>query len=142
MDSQTTRTRHGAALSLLVVLGLLASTQPARAGGDRIFADGFDPCCQIGGTLTGLSGSGLVLHLDAGAVHEDKAIASNGLYQFAASVPTGTSYSLSFSSQPSGQTCSFSITGGTMGSSDIGNADVVCGGNLRWDQGNWGEPWN
>lgn len=142
MDSQTTRTWHGAALGLLALLGLLASTQPAYAAPDRIFADGFEPCCQIGGTVSGLAGSGLVLQLDAGAIHESKPIAANGLYQFTSNVPTGTSFSLSISSQPGGQTCSVTITGGTMGSSDLSNADVVCGGNLHWNQGNWGEPWN
>lgn len=141
MDTQGTSTSVATVIGMLVVLGLVLPLHAAQAGNDRIFADGFDPCCQIGGTVSGLAGSGLVLHLDAGAISEDRPVTANGLYQFAASVPTGTAYSLSFTTQPSGQTCTLSVTNGTIGSADIDNANVTCGDNLIWNQGDWGEPW-
>lgn len=135
-----TTLRTSVLLALLVLPGLAA---PARAGSDRIFADGFDPCCQIGGTVSALSGSGLVLHLDAGSVAEDLPIAANGLYDFVASVPTGIGWAVSVASQPSGQTCTIANASGTMGSIDIDNVDVSCGEipELIWDQGNWGQDW-
>ncbi|MGB8636453.1 MAG: hypothetical protein WCD66_05540 [Rhodanobacteraceae bacterium] len=126
--------------SFIALLALPLAAQAAT--GDRIFEDGFDPCCSIGGTVSGLSGSGLVLHLHAGSIDEDKPIAANGLYRFAASVPTGTTYSLTVGTQPAGQTCSFTISGGNMGTSNIDNADLTCSGNLQWDSGTWGQDWN
>lgn len=65
----------------LVATALLAGlwlTSAAAGSPDHIFADGFDPCCQIGGTVSGLSSSGLVLHLSATAISEDHAISGNG----------------------------------------------------------------
>lgn len=122
---------------------LLLAQSVNAAPPDRIFADGFEPCCRIGGTVSGLAAAGLVLHLDADTIHADKPVAGNGLYGFfAAAVPPGTAYSLSISAQPSGQTCAFTISAGTMGNSTIENADVICTGNLSWDSGNWGSNWN
>lgn len=131
----------GAALALLAVTGLFAPVLPVHAGSERIFANGFEPCCQIGGTVSGLVGSGLVLQLDAGASSEGRPIVGNGLYRFAANVAPGTAYSIGITGQPDSQTCTLSISGGSMGSADVENANVACGGNLIWDQGNWGEPW-
>lgn len=129
---------------LIVCLACLVPAIPAHAADDRIFANGFDPCCRIGGTVSGLAGSDLVLHLTAGAISEDKPISDNGLYNFAASVPPGTAYTLSVTTQPGSQTCSFTTTSGSMGSSDIDNADVACAvtSNLVWDSGTWGQDWN
>jgi hypothetical protein len=131
---------------LLIAVSVIAlPARPAAAATqDRIFANGFDPCCRIGGTVSGLAGTGLVLHLAAGSIAEDKAIAGNGLYDFAASVPPGTAYALSIKTQPSGQTCTLGITGGTMGSADVANADVACANTpkLIWDSGTWGQDWN
>jgi hypothetical protein len=120
---------------------LVAATAAAQAD-DRIFADGFEPCCRIGGVVSGLSGGGLVLQLTAVSVNEDKPIAGNGIYDFVSSVPTGTAYALSVKTQPTGQTCSLTISGGTMGLSNIDNADVICVGNLNWNSGTWGQNWN
>jgi hypothetical protein len=120
---------------------LLASSAAANAG-DRIFADGFEACCRIGGTVYGLSGNGLVLHLSAGVVNENRPIASNGVYDFQSTVPPGTAFTLSIGTQPNAQVCSYTLSGGTMGNASITNADLVCGGNLIWNSGNWGQNWN
>lgn len=142
MNAHRTFTRSRAMLTLTTILGLLASSQPAHAGNnDRIFAGDFDPCCQIGGTLSGLSGSGLVLHLDAGSITEDRAIGDDGLYAFAASVAPGASYNVSIGTQPVGQSCTLANASGTMGNADIDNVAVTCGDGLIWDQGDWGNPW-
>ncbi len=128
-------------LYALVPAALLAGlwlTAASAANSDRIFANGFDPCCQIGGTVSGLSGSGLVLHLAAGAIVEDHAIHQNGLYDFSASVPPSTAWTVTVKTQPPAQICQLSNTSGTMGSSNVDNVDVSCGSNaLIWDDGSW-----
>jgi hypothetical protein len=134
---------RAAAILAAVAASVLMSLKPVHAASpERIFANGFDPCCRIGGTVSGLSGAGLVLHLGFGAIAEDKPIAGNGLYGFAASVPPGTAYTLGVKTQPAGQTCALAVAGGSMGSGDIDNADVTCTGNLKWDSGTWGQDWN
>jgi hypothetical protein len=126
----------------IALLPALMTALPAVAGGDRLFADGFEPCCRIGGTVSGLADGGLVLHLAAGDIAEDRPVSANGIYDFTASVPPGTHYALAVATQPDAQTCRLSIDGGTMGGSAIDNADVVCTGNLEWDGGTWGQDWN
>ena len=127
---------------LIAVLGLCC-TIPAHAGeSERLFQDGFDPCCRLGGTISGLIGDSLVLHLSAGPIEEDRAIsASNGAprpYDFAASV-SGGPFSVSILSQPVGQTCSLVNASGTVGSTAIDDIDASCVNTpgLIWDQGNW-----
>ncbi len=106
--------------------------------GDRIFANGFDPCCQVGGTVSGLSGNGLVLYLAAGALSENHAVNGNGPYDFAASVPTGTAWTVSVQTQLAGQVCSLINASGTMGSANVSDVDATCGNSaLIWDQGDW-----
>ncbi|MGH6682614.1 MAG: hypothetical protein ACRECA_01595 [Pseudolabrys sp.] len=133
------------ALLALTLIGA-AWSAPSRANSattDRIFADGFENCCRLGGTVAGLSGSGLVLHLAAGSIAEDKPIGGSGLYNFIHPVPPGVVYTLSIKTQPNGQTCSLQTTGGTMGTTPFDNADVSCGGNLIWDRGSWDSGnWN
>jgi hypothetical protein len=132
------------AASILAAAALMSPWMlPAHAASpQRIFANGFDPCCRIGGTVSGLGGMGLVLHLVFGSTAEDRPIAANGLYGFSASVPPGTAYTLGVKIQPAGQTCALAVTGGSMVNSDIDNADVTCTGNLKWDSGTWGQDWN
>lgn len=123
------------ATALLAGLWLISA---AAGSPDRIFADGFDPCCRIGGYVSGLSGNGLVLHLNTTAINENRTISGNGPYNFAASVPSGTSWSVSVQTQPGGQACTVSNASGTITGSNIDNVDVSCGSSaLIWDQGNW-----
>lgn len=139
MDKPGTRINiHG----LLALLALQIAPN-AMAGNDRLFANGFDPCCQLGGTVTGLSGGSLVLHLSAGAINENRSIARNGPYRFAASIPPGTAYTVSIDTQPNGQSCGLANATGTMGSTSIDTADASCGASpdLIWNQGNWGQDW-
>lgn len=57
----------------------------------------------IGGTLSGLSGSGLVLQNNAS---DNLALAANGSFRFATLLATGHPYSVTVLTQPSGQICS------------------------------------
>ena len=127
----------------LLALGLAGSALPANAS-DRIFADGFDPCCTLGGKVIGLTGKGLVLHLDAGAISEDKPVPANGgehrVYTFSNAAPTGTSFTVTISTQPTGQTCTLSNASGTVLGMSVTNINATCAAGaagLVWDDGHW-----
>lgn len=143
MRPQPATTNAGAALALFGVLGLVLPLHTAQAGNDRIFTDGFEPCCQVGGTVSGLTGGGLVLHYDGNAMGENLPVFGNGPYNFAISVDSGTNYVVGVDTQPNGQTCSIANATGTMGSTDVDNVDVTCAAtsDLLWDQGQWGDNW-
>ena len=66
---------------------------------------------SVGGTVSGLTASGLVLKLNNAAI----LIIPNGAstFKFATSVPTGSSYAVSIGVQPAGHFCS--VTGGSNG---------------------------
>ncbi len=79
----------------------------------------------LGGTVSGLLGSGLVLQNNA---QDDLAIAADGPYTFKTSLRTGTPYSVTVATQPSNptQACTVARSTGTMGTQNIGNIDVSC----------------
>lgn len=145
MSSQTATTNAGAVLALLGVLGLCMPLHTAQAGNDRIFTDGFEPCCQVGGTVSGLTGSGpvLLLSLSGNLPNEPHVVSGNGAYQFLTNVPPGTSYAVSITVQPSSQICSIANATDIMGNTDVDNIDITCAAtsDLVWDQGQWGDNW-
>jgi 6-phosphogluconolactonase len=79
----------------------------------------------VGGTVTGLSGSGLVLQNGGGA---DLPISASGTFTFNARVTSGTSYSVSVVAQPSApaQDCSVANPSGTVAAADVTNVSVTC----------------
>jgi sugar lactone lactonase YvrE len=80
---------------------------------------------KIGGTVSGLSGSGLML-ADNGNDH--LSVSSNGSFSFATAVPAGGLYSVSVLTQPASpiQTCRISNGSGSVGTSDINSVAVIC----------------
>ena len=79
----------------------------------------------IGGTVTGLAGTGLVLQDNGG---DNLAISGNGPFTFATSLASGTAYSVTVLSPPinPNQNCTVSSGGGTTGASDVNNVAVTC----------------
>jgi hypothetical protein len=79
----------------------------------------------VGGSVSGLAGSGLVLHLDNG---DDLAVAANGGFTFPTAVADGAGYVVSIGTQPStpSQTCSIQNGAGTIDGADISNVQVTC----------------
>lgn len=127
----------------LLALGVIGAAASARAS-DRVFADGFEPCCTLGGEFSGLTGNGLVLHLSAAAISEDKSVPANGggprFYTFANTLLPGTAYTVTITTQPSSQTCTLSDFSGMMGSAPVVNVNGACvagPADLEWDDGNW-----
>jgi 6-phosphogluconolactonase (cycloisomerase 2 family) len=81
----------------------------------------------IGGTVSGLTGSGLQLRNNGG---DTLSIGGNGGFTFATPVAVGATYSVSVFTQPSSptQTCTVSNGSGTVGASNITNVSVSCSG--------------
>jgi len=79
----------------------------------------------IGGSVTGLTATGLVMAVTAGS--QTKSVASGATsYVFPTGVATGTNYTVSVQTQPAGLTCSVSNASGTIGSTNVTNANVTC----------------
>ncbi len=128
---------------LFFTLSLAGVTASASAA-ERIFSDGFEPCCTLGGEITGLTANGFVLHLAGDAVNEDKPVSAQGgalrLYIFANTVPPGTGYVVTIMTQPTDQTCTLVNATGTVISTPIGNINATCVAGplvLDWDDDWW-----
>ena len=77
----------------------------------------------IGGTISGLSTSGLILK----SGDEDLSIQSGATnFQFNSQIALGGKYSVSVKSQPTGYTCSVSNSSGTMGAGNVTSIQVNC----------------
>jgi hypothetical protein len=84
----------------------------------------------VGGTVKGLSGTGLVLSNGSVPATVSPAPASpvaDVPFTFPTSVAFGQSYSIGVQSQPAGQTCTVSPPpNGTMGDAKVDNIEVLC----------------
>jgi len=76
----------------------------------------------VGGTINGLTGSGLKLKLNNGA---DLA-ASGTTFTFPDHLVTGTNYAVTVSAQPVGQTCTVASGTGSIANSDVTSVAVNC----------------
>jgi hypothetical protein len=80
----------------------------------------------LGGTVSGLAGTGLVLQNNGG---DDLAIATGATdFSFPSPIASGAVYSITVKTQPSGplQSCSVANGAGTIGSADVTNVAVTC----------------
>lgn len=89
-------------------------TTSGATGGSATYA--------IGGTVTGLTGS-VVLQDNGG---DNLTVSGNTAFTFPTKVATGSPYSVSVFTQPTGQTCTVSTGGGTVSGSNVGNVAVTC----------------
>ena len=76
----------------------------------------------VGGTVSGLTGSGLSLTLNGGT---PLPISADGPFTFPDQL-TGGAYAVAIGAQPSGQTCSVSNGSGTIVSASVTNVLVTC----------------
>ncbi|HEY0231029.1 MAG TPA: hypothetical protein VGC55_07245, partial [Dokdonella sp.] len=79
----------------------------------------------IGGTVSGLEGSGLVLQQNGG---DDLAIDADGAFAFATALADGSAYAVSVLTQPTtpAQTCTVDAGDGTLAGADITTVAVNC----------------
>ena len=118
-DSSKFRICKSAAVLLIAVL------LTACGGGSGGGGGGGGQSYTVGGAVTGLSGSGLVLE-DNGA--DDLKVSSAGSFTFATQLASGAKYGVTVKTQPSSpsQTCVVGNGSGTVGSSDVINVTVAC----------------
>lgn len=79
----------------------------------------------IGGSVSGLTGSGLVLQDNGG---DSLAVSQNGSFTFAKALNSGTAYAVTVATQPAGQSCTVSNGSGTA-SANVTNVAVSCTAN-------------
>jgi hypothetical protein len=79
----------------------------------------------IGGTVTGLNGSGLVLRNNGG---NDLAVNANGSFTFSSPVASGSNYLVAVRTQPASplQRCTVANAGGTVLASNITSVAITC----------------
>ncbi|WP_158287327.1 S8 family serine peptidase [Dokdonella fugitiva] len=82
------------------------------------------PTYTIGGNVGGLTGSGLVLSLNAGA--QTLPVAANGAFTFPTGLADGAAYAVTVGTQPAGQTCSVANGSGTVAAANVTDVDVAC----------------
>src|SRR5207237_214862 len=80
---------------------------------------------RVGGTVTGLAGSGLVLQNNAG---DDLAISANGSFTFATPIASGATFAVTVVSQPAlpTQTCTVAGGTGTVGGGNVTSVAINC----------------
>ncbi len=88
---------------------------------------------DIGGSVSGLAASGLVLQ-NNGA--DDLSITANGGFSFDTPLTFGNSYLVSVLSQPAQQTCAVSNESGTVADTDVTDVQVSCTDNSYFIGGN------
>lgn len=81
---------------------------------------------SIRGTVSGLTGSGLVLQNNGG---NDLPISANGAFSFANRLADGETYTVTVRTQPSGQSCVVRNSSGTVRGADASNVEVECSSN-------------
>ena len=79
----------------------------------------------VGGTVTGLLGSGLVLEINGG---DNLAFSANGGFDFGTRLANGAAYSVTVATQPTNpaQTCTARNASGSINKGDITNVIVSC----------------
>jgi len=82
----------------------------------------------VGGTVSALNGTGLVLQNNAG---DDIGVDVNGDFVFTSPVASGANYAVTVKTQPTNlsQTCTVNNASGTMTNTDINDVAVVCSTN-------------
>jgi hypothetical protein len=113
-----TFTLRGAAAALATVVALAGCGGGGSDGG---------PAQQrsVGGSVSGLVGSGLVLQNNGG---DDLAVTANGAFTFSTLVAQGAPYAVTVKTQPSSptQTCIVTNGTGTVGAAEVTNVAVSC----------------
>jgi len=90
---------------------------------DGTLGNGGPVTYTVGGDVSGLAGSGLVLQLnDAG----DLSIGADGPFTFTSPLDDGAEYTVTVLTQPTDQTCTVENGGGTISGADVTDVAVTC----------------
>lgn len=77
----------------------------------------------LGGSISGLTASGLVLANDTSTVSP---AADTSTFTFATSLPSGTAYDVTVQTQPVGEICTVASASGTIGAAAVTNVAIAC----------------
>ena len=77
----------------------------------------------IGGTVTGLTGPGLVLQNNGG---DDLTVNAAGSFAFATALTNGSAYAVTVKTQPTGQACTVTNGSGQVAGANITNVAIAC----------------
>jgi 6-phosphogluconolactonase (cycloisomerase 2 family) len=78
---------------------------------------------SVGGSVSGLTGSGLVLANNGG---NNLAIGANGAFTFTQLIATGANYAVTVATQPAGQNCTVAQGTGAVAGANVTNVAVTC----------------
>ncbi|MCU7924948.1 MAG: FG-GAP repeat protein [Candidatus Thiodiazotropha sp. (ex Dulcina madagascariensis)] len=92
-------------------------------GGDDGDRDDNDTTYTISGTVTGLTGTGLVLQNNA---VDDLSITADGSFSFAIALADASAYEVTVATQPGGQICTVNNGSGTLAGAGVSNVLVSC----------------
>jgi hypothetical protein len=118
------RTKSGALSACALSVLLAACGGGSGSGGSS--AGGGTTTYTIGGTISGLTTGGLMLAVGSQTVSP---AANATSFTFPTAEPSGTSYAVTVSTQPSGQTCAVSSGSGTVASVNVSSVQVSCAAN-------------
>ncbi len=112
----------------IMILVLFVAALLTACGGGGGGTTAATPTYTVGGTVSGLFGSGLVLQDNGG---DNLNITANGIFTFATTVADGAGYNVTVKTQPTGpfQTCTASNNAGTIAGANVTNVSVVCSTN-------------
>lgn len=133
-----THTCHvGWRVPALAILCTFALSGCGGGGGSGAQGGGVAQTYTIGGSISGLSASGLTI----AAGSQTLSPAANATsFVFPTAVPSGTAYSVTVSSQPSGETCLLENGSGMVASANITNVQLSCNVNNMTGTAATGSP--
>jgi len=128
MNITSNTRRYLRALVATILVTSLGACGGGGGGGDTVNPPPPPPppatTYSVGGTVSSLTGSGLILQNNGG---NDLSVNQDGSFTFGAEVDSGASYSVTVLTQPTGpsQTCSVANGTGTA-TADVNNVSVTC----------------
>jgi hypothetical protein len=118
----------------LTVVALCMAVLHACGGGGASTGSGGQPAqhYSVGGSVSGLSGSGLQLSDGSGT---PLSVSANGAFTFPTQVASGASYAITIATQPTNPTqdCAVSNGSGRVGSANVTSITVTCGSVITAD---------
>lgn len=114
---------HAYRAATLSAVFMLSSCGGGGGGGGSTPAPSTPTTFTVGGSVTGLVGTGLVLR-NNGA--DDKLISTNGAFAFNTALATGAVYSVTVAAQPANQTCAVAAGAGNIASANVTSVSINC----------------
>jgi subtilisin-like proprotein convertase family protein/subtilisin family serine protease len=111
--------RLGLKVAALIATGCTAGCGGGSGGG----GNAPPPTYSVGGTVSGLTGAGLVIQLNGGA---DLSLGANAPFNFATLLTAGAAFGVAVLSQPASQTCVVNNGSGLMPAANVTNVAVNC----------------